>query len=111
VNKEQDRAFAQAVQDKVLAALRQIDPSTANIQNYDRKVKEQKLRVLKDIDLGNTTSAHPCRACLVEVEFMDTPAVEKLFRLDPPPAGAAEKTAKNRQKIADALAYALLSMA
>jgi hypothetical protein len=44
----------------------------------------------------------------VEIEFMDAPAVESLFRLEPPQASAAQKTAANRQRVADALAEALL---
>lgn len=108
VNKEQDRTFAQAIQDKLLAALHEIDPVTQNLPNYDRKVKEQKLGVLNDVTLGNTVSSHPCRACLVEIEFMDVPAVEQLFRLDAPQTATAKHTARNRQKVADALADALL---
>lgn len=34
---------------------------------------------------------------------MDVPAVDALFRLNPPPAAMAEKTAQNRQQVADAL--------
>ncbi len=109
VNKAQDTIFAQAIQDRVLAAMHAIDPSTQHLPKYDRKVKEQKLGVLNDVALGNTTSSHPCRACLVEIEFMDVPAVERLFRLQAPQAEIAEHTAQNRQQVADALAEALLS--
>jgi N-acetylmuramoyl-L-alanine amidase len=109
VNKAQDRAFAQTIQDNLLAALHRIDPTTKNLEKYDRKVKEQKLGVLSDVALGNTTSSHPCRACLVEIEFMDVPAVERLFRLDAPQTATAEQTAKNRQQVADAFADALLA--
>jgi N-acetylmuramoyl-L-alanine amidase len=109
VNKAEDRAFAQAVQDRLLAALHQIDPTIRNLPSYDRKVKEQKLGVLSDIELGNTVSSHRCRACLVEIEFMDVPAVEALFRLRAPQAAMAEQTATNRQTVADALADALLA--
>jgi N-acetylmuramoyl-L-alanine amidase len=109
VNKAQDRAFAQVVQDKLLATLNEIDPTTKQLPDYDRKVKEQKLGVLRDLALGNMTSSHPCRACLVEIEFMHMPAVEQLFRLNPPQRATAEQTARNRQKVADALADALLA--
>jgi N-acetylmuramoyl-L-alanine amidase len=110
VNKAEDRAFAQTVQDKLLAALHQVDPTTKQLlPGYDRKVKEQKLGVLNDVVLGNTMSSHPCRACLVEVEFMDVPAVESLFRFNAPQKATVEKAAKNRQKVADALADALLA--
>jgi N-acetylmuramoyl-L-alanine amidase len=109
VNKAQDRAFAQAVQDKMLAALHEIDPTTRNLPKYDRHVKEQKLGVLRDLALGNMVSSHPCRACLVEIEFMDVPAVEQLLRLNAPQPALAEQTARNRQKVANALADALLA--
>lgn len=109
VNKAQDRVFAQTIQDKLLAALHRIDPTTKNLENYDRKVKEQKVGVLNDVALGNTTSSHPCRACLVEIEFMDVPGVEQLFRLSALQTATAERTARNRQQVADALADALLA--
>ncbi|MBC8139395.1 MAG: N-acetylmuramoyl-L-alanine amidase [Fibrella sp.] len=103
VNIGQDRTFAQAVQTAVLGALHQIDPTTPGLPSYNRGVKEQRLGVLNDVALGNTVASHPCRACLVEIEFMDTSAVEQLFRL------SVAATAVNRQKIADALADALLT--
>jgi N-acetylmuramoyl-L-alanine amidase len=109
INKEQDRAFAQTVQDKLVTALHQIDPSTRNLSHYNRRVKEQRLGVLNDVALGNTAAAHPCRACLVEIEFMDVPAVEQLFRLHAPQAATVEQTARNRQQVAEALAEALLT--
>ncbi|WP_166359397.1 N-acetylmuramoyl-L-alanine amidase [Pseudomonas akapageensis] len=109
VNKDEDRAFAQVIHDNVVAAMHRIDPTTLEMPNFPRRVKEQSLGVLSDIALGNTTASHPCRACLVELEFMDVPAVDALFRLNPPQATTAEKTAQNRQEIADALADALLS--
>lgn len=109
INKAADRAFAQAIHDKVVAAMHRIDPTTLELPKHPRGIKEQSLGVLSDIALGNTTSSQPCRACLVELEFMDVPAVDALFRLNPPQAAMTEKTAQNRQQIADALAYALLS--
>jgi hypothetical protein len=45
----------------------------------------------------------------VELEFMDVPAVEKLFRLMTTQRQPSKEGAKNRQKIAEALANALLS--
>jgi hypothetical protein len=45
----------------------------------------------------------------VELEFMDVPAVEQLFRLMTPQRQPSEEGAKNRQKIAEALSNALLS--
>jgi N-acetylmuramoyl-L-alanine amidase len=108
VNKDDDRAFAQAIQRSLLQALYEIDPTTKALPKYDRGVKEQSLGVLADVALGNTGSAHGCRACLVEIEFMDVPTVDSLFRLEPPQASVAQKTAANRQRVADALAEALL---
>jgi N-acetylmuramoyl-L-alanine amidase len=108
VNKEDDRAFAHAIQTSALKALHEIDPTTKTLPKYDRKVKEQSLGVLGDVALGNTGASHACRACLVEIEFMDVPAVETLFRLQPPQASAAQQTAANRQRVADGLAEALL---
>jgi N-acetylmuramoyl-L-alanine amidase len=108
VNKDDDRLFARAIQRSVLRALHEIDPTTRTLPRYDRGVKEQSLGVLSDVALGNTGDAPACRACLVEIEFMDVPAVESLFRLEPPHASAAQETAANRQRVADALAEALL---
>ena len=108
VNKDDDRLFARAIQRSVLKALHEIDPTTRTLPRYDRGVKEQSLGVLADVALGNTGSAHACRACLVEIEFMDVPAVDGLFRLEPPGTSAAQKTAANRQRVADGLAEALL---
>lgn len=105
VNKAADHAFAQVIHDQVVVAMNRIDPITVDLKNFRRGVKEQALGVLSDIALGNTTSSQACRACLVEIEFMDVPAVDALFRLNPPQAA----TASNRQQIADALADALLS--
>lgn len=109
VNKEEDRAFAQAVQNEVLLAMRAIDPTIKTLRNYDRKVKEQALGVLNDIALGNTVQSHPTRACLVEIEFMDVPAVDRLFRLKANEAAEAQFTARNRQIISEALANALIT--
>lgn len=108
VNMAQDRTFAQAIQNELLTAMRFIDPSTRILRNYDRKVKQQKVGVLNDIALGNTLQNHPTRACLVEIEFMDVPAVERLFRLKPRDIAEAEFTVRNRQIIADALANAMM---
>lgn len=104
VNRLQDRAFARAIQRRLLAAWREIDPDAR-----DRGVKEQSLGVLTDLHLGNIGGFHPCRACLVEIEFMDTPAVEKLLRIHPGSSAAAAENAGRRQRLADAMAAALLS--
>ncbi len=108
VNKEEDRAFARTIQAHALKALNEIDPATRAIPRYDRQVKEQSLGVLADVALGNTGQSRMCRACLVEIEFMDVPEVERLFRLNPPDSMAVQATAANRQRVADGLAEALL---
>ena len=41
------------------------------------------LGVLDDTALGNTSANHPCRACLIEVEFIDVPAVDALLNTGP----------------------------
>lgn len=104
VNRSDDLAFARTMQRHLLAAWRSLDSGTR-----DRGVKEQALGVLSDIALGNALAAQPCRACLVEIEFMDTPAVERLLRLHPDSVTAAGDNAGRRQLIADALAEGLLA--
>ncbi len=78
VNISEDRAFATRVQKAVFDTVLKFDPATK-----DRGVKEQKLGVLNDAALGNTAQNHPCRACLVEIEFIDVEAVDKLLVTNP----------------------------
>jgi N-acetylmuramoyl-L-alanine amidase len=109
VNPAEDQKLAAAIQNSVLKAMQEVDPATKTLKNYDRTFgkgyKEQALGVLNDVALGNTTATHPCRACLVEIEFMDTKEVEDLFRIVP----SNSTREANRQKIAEALADGLLS--
>ena len=65
INIAEDREFATRVQQAVLQAIRNRDTETK-----DRGVKEMKLGVLADPSLRNTAGSHPCRACLLEIEFM-----------------------------------------
>ena len=101
VNPAEDQQLAAAIQTSVLKAMREIDPATADLPNYDRTFgtgfKKQALGVLNDVALGNTASSHQCRACLVEIEFMDTDEVEKLFRISPEDS----RREANREKVAD----------
>lgn len=70
-NHADDASFARKIQAAVLNAIKVHDPTTK-----DRKVKDQLLGVLKDKELGNGV-----RACLVEVEFIDTKAVDELLNV------------------------------
>lgn len=92
VNHADDVSFAKKIQAAVLGALRAHDPTTK-----DRGVKDQVLGVLKDTALGNGV-----RACLVEIEFIDTQAVDKLLNLN-------TNAAQVRQDIADAIAKACVA--
>lgn len=74
VNLSEDLALAQRVQSAVLKAIQARDPQTK-----DRGVKQLGLGVLADASLGNSASSHKVRSCLLEVEFMDVPAVDKLL--------------------------------
>lgn len=82
-----DRAFATAIQNAVVMSIRKTDSATP-----DRGVKEQRLGVLRDTDLGPDV-----KACLVELEFIDIKAGDDLL-----------KNEQTRLAIADALAVALI---
>ena len=82
-----DRAFATAIQNAVFLTIRKVDPAAR-----DRGVKEQRLGVLRDADLGPGV-----KACLTELEFIDVKAGDDLL-----------KNAQTRIAIADALAGALI---
>jgi N-acetylmuramoyl-L-alanine amidase len=86
-----DRAFATAIQNAVLLTIRNADSATR-----DRGVKEQRLGVLRDSDLGPDV-----KACLVELEFIDVKAVDDLLNVN-------SQSQQTRVAIADALAGALI---
>ena len=94
-NLEDDRRFARRIQNAVFDVIEGFD-----IKSKDRGVKEEKFGVLNDAALGNTTGGH-CRACLLEVEFLDVPAVDVLLNTGPN-AGAV------RLGIAQAIAKAII---
>ena len=71
----------------VLKAIKARDPQTK-----DRGVKQMNLGVLADASLGNTAATHKTRACLVEIEFMDVPAVDALFNTGPNAAAMRRET-------------------
>jgi N-acetylmuramoyl-L-alanine amidase len=96
VNFDEDRAFAARVQRAVFTCLQGFDAATK-----DRGIKTQKLGVLSDASLGNTPASHPCRACLLEIEFIDVEAVDML--LNTAPSAPAVRAA-----IAQAIARAIV---
>lgn len=96
VNYEADRNFARRMVEAVHKAIHALDGGSKN-----RGVKEKAWGVLRDDWLGNTIADQPCPACLLEIEFLDVPAVDELFNTGP---GADEA----RTKVAEAIAEALL---
>ena len=66
-NHAADKALAQRIQKATVNAINAHDSSVK-----DRKVKDQKLGVLNEANLGTKA-----RGCLVEVEFIDVPEVDK----------------------------------
>jgi len=96
VNLSDDKRFATNIQNAVFHAIKSADPGT-----NDRGVKEEKFGVLNDVALGNTSGGH-CRACLLEVEFLDVPAVDAFLNT------AANATAI-RGQIARAIANAIIN--
>jgi N-acetylmuramoyl-L-alanine amidase len=95
VNHADDKKFAQKIQNAAFNAIKAHDP-----QAKDRGVKDQKLGVLNDVSLGNTTGGN-CRACMIEVEFIDVPAVDQLLNTNP-------NAPQVRGDIAKAIAQAVL---
>jgi len=95
VNLEADRRFARRIQNAVFDVIEGFDSGS-----NDRGVKEERFGVLNDASLGNTNGGN-CRACLLEVEFLDVPAVDRLLN-----TGANAATV--RQSIAQAIAKAII---
>lgn len=97
VNYDQDRAFAARIQAAVHGALVEFDPATPS-----RGVRDQDLGVLRDEALGNDAALHRCRACLLEIEFLDVASVDRLFN-----TGPTADTLKKR--VADAIGQGLIA--
>ncbi|MCP4765957.1 MAG: N-acetylmuramoyl-L-alanine amidase [Gammaproteobacteria bacterium] len=96
VNVADDKALADRLQSSVFAALSSHDPAARN-----RGVKDnQRLGVLKDVQLQNPRADLETRACLLEVEFIDVDAVDKLLN-----TGSNAKTV--RLDVARAMAEAI----
>jgi N-acetylmuramoyl-L-alanine amidase len=97
VNIAEDTSLAQRVKTAVLNTIKKHDPGTK-----DRGVKPMNLGVLADLSLGNTAANHRTRACLLEVEFMDVPAVEQLLITGP-------KAPTVRREIGQAIGEAIVA--
>ena len=95
VNLEADRRFARRIQSAVFDVIEGFDSGS-----NDRGVKEERFGVLNDASLGNTNGGK-CRACLLEVEFLDVPAVDALLNTGPNASAV-------RQSIAQAIAKAII---
>ena len=97
LNEPADKDLAKRVVDAAYNAMHQFDNGASK-----RGVKiDQGLDVLSDPDLGNTSIHKPCRAGLLEVEFIDVPAVDLLLN-------TGSNHQEIRKAVMDATAEALL---
>lgn len=103
INEKEDKAFAGAMHDALLAGMRSIDPATP-----DRKLKSdtltgpKRLGTLNDVSLGNVGKTRKCLAAYFEVEFITNPKVDTL--LISGPAAAA-----NQARVMGSVARAMLA--
>ncbi|HEV2803126.1 MAG TPA: N-acetylmuramoyl-L-alanine amidase [Pyrinomonadaceae bacterium] len=97
VNLAADKKFARRIQRAAFGALKKHDRTSR-----DRKVREGKLGVLSDVSLGNTDGDKKCRACLLELDFIDVEAVDQLLNVNPNAAAV-------RADVAKALAEAIIA--
>ncbi len=95
VNLVADERFARKIQHAVFNVIEGFD-----VGCNDRGVKREQFGVLNDAALGNTSGGN-CRACLLEVEFLDVPAVDRLLNTGP-------SATTVRQAIANAIAAAII---
>jgi N-acetylmuramoyl-L-alanine amidase len=97
VNEAEDRKLAERIQESMFIAINKLDSNARN-----RGIKDgQKLGVLNDISLGNVRGNHKTRACLLEIEFIDNPDVDKLLN-------TSANSGKARDTIATAIAEAII---
>ena len=96
VNLADDKKFAQRIQKAAFSTLKKHDAGAK-----DRRVKEEKFGVLSDTSLGNTGGNKKCRACMLELEFIDVKEVDQLLNVN---ANAATV----RADVAKALAKAII---
>lgn len=97
VNFDEDTALAQRVNDAAYNAILTHDAGARN-----RGIKsERELSVQREASLGNSADYHPLRSALLEVEFIDNEAVDRLLSIN-------EGYEQVRQDICDAVAGALL---
>lgn len=90
-NHAADKALAQRIQKATFSALKSHDAGAK-----DGGVKDQSLGVLRESALGTKP-----RGCLVELEFIDVPAVDALLNIGP-------NSPQVRKDVAKAIANALL---
>lgn len=80
LNLEDDKDFANVVNESLFNSLKSIDPNAE-----DRGVKPDtqsgpgRLGVMNDNSLGNKNRPDKCRSCYVELEFITNPRVDKLL--------------------------------
>ena len=91
-NHPADKVYAQLIQNAVFTTIKSHD-----VKARDRGVKDQRLGVLRDTNLGTFT-----RGCLVELEFIDIKAVDELLNIGP-------NSIQVRINIAKVIAKALVS--
>ena len=96
VNYEEDRALAERLQFAVVGFFQKHDSEAR-----DRGVKDnQRIGTLNDSLLGNTSDYHPTRACLIEIEFIDHPKVDRLLN--------GPKSEPLKEELAKVIAQALI---
>jgi len=97
VNYSADNYLASRIQSRAYNALKSHDSGAKN-----RGVKQTNLAVLNDSYQGNSSSSNATvRSCLLEVEFIDVQAVDRLLNISPNPDEV-------KQDFANAIALAIL---